>query len=264
MMHSYVARTAWQQPYLMHMVLAVASAHLRRLVSSTDQPKRHSSLVVADVSHWQTGLELYRCALSSPANDVRQQGDALVSTTFIAVLYAFALGDEVAPNAYSLDYDCAVRNALSPMAAASGMAVLRSAFGVPDLSTAWRAVLLTSDDRHCTFTCQDSGVAGIPPAFVDLCGLEDTSTPKNNAYHAILRHLSPLLIVEPSNEHFVRLISFGARTFHNFRLLLEHRDTKALLLLSYWFALLSRLNQWYVYQKTEPPAGELLISSPPL
>ena len=176
----------------------------------------------------------------------RKDGDAFISTTFLTVIYTFALSEQNKQNAYLTAYDDAIDHARSPIIAGSGIQALRFGLGVFDQSTVWKAVISASDDGRNSFTGDESGATGLPQAFVDLCELDNNSTSGNNRYHFILRHLIPLLHLDPSSEGFVKLIAFGRRTWQYFSPLLAQRDPRALLLLSYWFALLTQLDQWWV------------------
>ncbi|TKA55283.1 hypothetical protein B0A49_12685, partial [Cryomyces minteri] len=243
-MHSSVPQSAWQQPYLMHMLLAVSSAHLKRLMQVSNG-KESRAYAVAEAKHWQSGLSLYRSAIAASTGRIKPNVDVLVGTTFLSVICAFTLEDEVPLDAFVNSYDETLTYALNPMAAGSGIQALGGVINLND-SIAWMQVLRDSDDRFSTYTSQVPGVLGMPPALVDLCGLNESSTRDSNEYHSIVRLLTPLLRLEVDIEHFTKLIAFGGRTFVRFRPLLQRRDPKALLLLSYWFALLRRIDQWWL------------------
>ena len=89
-------------------------------------------------------------------------------------------------------------------------------------------------------------VRGFPQHCCGFCGVNEHSTSVNNEYHRILQMLGPLLQLERGIRHFTKLVAFGGRSVHLFRPLLQRRDPKALLLLSYWFALLRQLDQWWL------------------
>ena len=242
-MNTYVARSAWDEPYVMHMLLAVSSAHLKRLAPNSNTLRKRRSYAMAEAKHWQGGLLLYQEALATPGG--KQNVDALISTTFLSVIFAFALEDQIPEDAFITDYDKSVAHALSPMAAGSGIIALGEAFRI-HTSQAWMPVLRKGNDRLGTYTSQAPGIEGLPSALADLCGVDEQSTSANNEYHSIIRMLAPLLRLEPSVEHFTKLIAFGGRNFSLFRPLLERRDAKALLLLWYWFALVRQLDQWWL------------------
>ncbi|TKA62933.1 hypothetical protein B0A55_12314 [Friedmanniomyces simplex] len=244
-MHSHVSHSAWEQPYVMHMLLAVSSAHLKRLAPASNTPEETRLSAVAEAEHWQNGLSLYRAALAAPATRSKQNVDALIGTTFLSVIFAFALEDQIAPDAFLTEYDKSVAHVLIPMAAGSGIIALNEAVRMHD-SIAWMPVLRKGNDRCRTYTSQLPGIDGLPPALVRVCALDELSSSANNEYHSILRMLTPLLRLERSVEHFTKLIAFGGRSFSLFRPLLQRRDAKALLLLSYWIALLLQLDQWWL------------------
>ncbi|KAK0353874.1 hypothetical protein LTR91_014168 [Friedmanniomyces endolithicus] len=246
-MSSHVAHNSWSQPYTMHMLLAVSSAHLQRLTRASTTPEESRRSTLAEAEHWHNGLALYRAALASPAsrNPTAHNVDALIGTTFLSVIFAFALEDQIPANAFLTNYDEAVAHALSPLAAGSGILALDHAVPMQS-AVAWMPVLRKGNDRVGTYTDQSPGTAGLPPAFVRLCGVDEQSCAVNNEYHSILRLLAPLLRLERSVEHFTKLIAFGGRTFGLFRPLLRKRDARALLLLAYWIALLRQLDQWWL------------------
>ncbi|KAK5698703.1 hypothetical protein LTR97_006351 [Elasticomyces elasticus] len=248
-MSSYVAKMAWDQSYLMHVVLAVASNHQRRLLPNkyVSRNKRETSFVEA--THWQTGLELYQAALKKATETPTSHGDALISTTFLIVIYVFALSEANSPHSYAMDYDEAISHAQAPMIAGSGIQALQSALGVLESSMVWKSVLFSADDSQGTFTSKARGGHGVPPGLVELCDIRPDSTSDTNVYHAILRHLSPLFRLGPGPANFVKLIAFGGRTARYFRPLLDKRDEKALLLLSYWLALLQQVDQWWLLER---------------
>lgn len=67
----------------------------------------------------------------------------------------------------------------------------------------------------------------------------------------VLRLLTPLLNLPPDPENFTVLMAFCGRTWPHIKPLVERRDPRALLLLSYWFALLKQIDQWWVVQRAK-------------
>ncbi|KAK5105658.1 hypothetical protein LTR62_002508 [Meristemomyces frigidus] len=248
-MNTHVAQSAWENPYLMHMLLAVSSAHLKWLRSATKRLQESRLYAIAEAEHGQTGLSLYQAALVAAGSGSEQNMDALISTTFLSVIFAFRLEDQVSSNAFSTDYDTAVAHALGPLAAGSGIIALGEAFRVLDC-VAWMPVIRRGDDRFGSYTNQAPGIEGLPSALVDLCDLDEQSTSENSEYYSVVRALAPLLRLGPSIDHFSKLIAFGDRKFSLLRPLLRRRDAKALLLLSYWLGLLRRLDQWWLNVRT--------------
>lgn len=246
--HSSVRGKAWERPYLMHLTLAVSSAHLKRLVPRALNPRLHQCYALAEASHWQRGLRLYRAALAARHHD----SDATITATFLSIIFTFALDDALPPDSYAAaDDPDKLTHALNPLAATAGFGALRALLGERILDSVWRAVLLDSDDAHGTFSTDTPGVAGLPAAFVHLCELDPSSNADNNPYHTIVRLLTPLLRLRPDGHNFTKLIAFSGRTWRAFRPLLCRRDPRALLLLAYWFALMRQVGQWWIATRAE-------------
>lgn len=247
-MHSFVSQKAWDSAHLMHMVLTVSSAHLKRLHSDASQLWLQKQFSVAEAAHWEAGLQLYRQALNGDKPDF----DATVATTFLTVIFRFSLDDNIPQDSFSGGDEDKLRHAIDPLAATGGFRALRDIFGQFMNSSVWRTVLRGSDDDTGTFSNADkSGVEGLPAALVDLCELDAHSTNENNEYHYILRLLTPLLCFKPHFENFTKLIAFSGRTWSQFQPLVLRRDPRGLLLLAYWFASLRQVDQWWLTQRAK-------------
>lgn len=126
-MHSFVARESWLHPHLMHMVLAVSAAHLKRLYHDSSQVDYHQQYRIAEASHWDRALHFHRKAFS---NDVLNF-DATLATTFLAIIFTFSLDDHVLVDASTGNDKDTFQHALEPLAATLGFRALRGYFGKP-------------------------------------------------------------------------------------------------------------------------------------
>ncbi|KAJ9618097.1 hypothetical protein H2203_009278 [Taxawa tesnikishii (nom. ined.)] len=261
-MHSAVAKTAWDRPYLMHMVLAVSAAHMKWLTPASTQAKQHQEFAVSEAMHWQIGLELYQAELARkrppPPNTICTDFDPLVSAAFLAVIITFALDKSIPIDALSSEESGSALQVLSPMAAAGGFSALRCILGEFDGTSDWAAVLMDSDDRSGTFTNTLPGIDGLPAAFVSLCDLNSESTCENSPYHSILRRLAPLLRLVPDTENFGKLIAFIGRTWLDFRPLILRKDPRALLLLAWWLTLLGQVDQWWISERARSECAAIV------
>lgn len=227
--HSVIAKKAWDvtNPYLMHMVLAVSCAHLKRLHAEPSNMKLYQQYSIAEAAHWQRGLQLYQkllqsrsnssgsrsssrrgspCpmresttwnedsagegAISTPdANAPKLDFDATLATTFLTIIFTFALDDEIPLDAYTDEDEEKFRHAINPMAATGGFRALRDLFGDYMHDSCWKSVLMGSDDSKGTFSnSEQRGAEGLPAAFVDLCEIDANSNAENNEYyHSTLR-----------------------------------------------------------------------------
>ncbi|KAK3113974.1 hypothetical protein LTR53_008181 [Teratosphaeriaceae sp. CCFEE 6253] len=247
LLHDNVWRRAWDHPYLMHMALAVSAAHLTRLRADSSFGRAGERLSVTEARHWQRALLLHGAELAQPSGAYDTRYDARVETTLLTIIYLFALEDDLPLHTFSSTSDEALAHATSPLAACSGFRALRINAAPRESSSVWIPVLAATDDERGTFTSETPGIEGLPPAFIDLCDLDEHSTVQNNDYHGILRLLTPILSLPPSVDNFPRLFAFAGRSWLRFfKPLVKQKDHRALLLMSYWFALLHQIDQWWL------------------
>lgn len=162
--HSVISQKAWEKENqsLMHMVLAVSCAHLKRLHTEPSQVRLYQQYSIAEAAHWQTGLQLYQKLLKgnsagfsskpnaeerSPAfvltpdsdsglsekstgpqpNDtiIKPDFDATLATTFLTIIFTFALDDDIPLDAYTDSDQEKFRHAINPLAATGGFRALR-------------------------------------------------------------------------------------------------------------------------------------------
>lgn len=89
-----------------------------------------------------------------------------------------------------------------------------------------------------------SSIEGIPPAFIQLYSLDNSSTADNSPYYAAVHGLAPLLRIECNQSTIGRFLLFMSHMQPDFRRLLEQKDSRALLLLAYWYAKASHSVWW--------------------
>lgn len=99
----------------------------------------------------------------------------------------------------------------------------------------------------------------------ELYEITESSTIANNPYHAPLRLLAPLLQIEAGIPNFTKLITFMGRMGLQFHALLIEREARALLILAYWLALMSKIPQWWIVGRAKHECaaiGTLLRNHP--
>jgi len=93
-------------------------------------------------------------------------------------------------------------------------------------------------------------VANLPPKFVELYGLDKSSTIESNPYHAAASILAQVLPLETTPENIAKLVSFVGLPNPTYHRLLEDRDPRALLLLAYWYAkTVECRQQWWLSRR---------------
>ena len=254
---SVVETTAGAKPYLMHVVLAMGLAHLRRLAPLSGPRATQRRLVGAETFHWHAALQAYRSRLAADGA-FKDDFDSMVATTFLTILYTFALDDDIAVDALGTNATAAWTHALEPLAAASGFRALNCVNTMNMPGSVWTPVVSETDNEDHTFTSKAPGIDSLPAAFIDLCDLSPESTEANNPYHSIVRHLTPLLALKPGLANMTTLFAFVGRTWRVLRPLLLQRDCRALLLVSWWLALLHQVDQWWVATRARSECAALV------
>ncbi|KAK5114308.1 hypothetical protein LTR62_002559 [Meristemomyces frigidus] len=238
---------AWYDPALMHLALAVSTAHQQRLHCRSNDHSVLSSLRLSAAHHWQSALAIQRTQLAK--TDASQNLGISVLKLSLIVIFTFALDDVLPVNTFLDGNAEMINHAIAPLAACNGFRAFKPSSDrliALDQGSPAASVLTSADDSDHTFTDVQPGVEGLPPTFVKLCDLDSNSTCENNVYHKIVRLLTPLLRLTPSPNNFVRLMAFGGRIWLDIQPLLQRRDHAALLLVAYWLALLRQVNQWWI------------------
>ena len=81
-----------------------------------------------------------------------------------------------------------------------------------------------------------TGLEGFPAGFIQLYGLDESSTEENNPYHAAVHALAPLLHIECNQSTTAIFLMIIPYMGLKFKTLLAMKDPRALLWLAYWYA----------------------------
>jgi hypothetical protein len=246
-MHNVVAKEIWSSPYLMHMVLAVSSGHRRRLLQTYGQKEQLRELGILEASHWQEGLQLYQSELARkfpPSGPARTDFDAIIAAMFLTTVFTFASEDG------TLDIDSATSDddlgrILSPMDSTIGLKALSVVGTGLRSDSPWIRVFHAASNSPGSITSDEQGITGLPLAFVKLCELDEISSSHDNAYHRILRHLTPLLKMKLDSQNMNKVMSFGGRLHTTIKPLVIAKDARTLLLLSWWLSLFRVADKWW-------------------
>ncbi|KAL8969479.1 MAG: hypothetical protein Q9197_004318 [Variospora fuerteventurae] len=95
------------------------------------------------------------------------------------------------------------------------------------------------------------GFEDVPPDLKKVFGIEQHSTPKNNAYYATIHTLVPLLTTNRTQKSLTRLMMVVHRFTPDLYQLLRMRDERALLLLAYWLGLMSEVHLWWISNRAQ-------------
>lgn len=248
-MQTIVAANIWHDAYLTHLVIAVSAGHQRRLLGPSSQTKKLRELRLEELSHWQTGLQLFQAELSCrnpPPGPERMDFDSMVAAMFLTIVFTFATQDGNLEGNVTVGGNDFEQSIITPISSTGGFRALQAIWPGPNENSVWIPVLYAADDANGSFTSKKPGAEGLPPAFVQLCELDHHSTSEMSPYHAILRHLTPLLQMELTPRDMSKLFAFGGRLHRTFRPLAVRKDPRGLLLLSWWLALLRQVDEWWI------------------
>ncbi|OQV01430.1 hypothetical protein CLAIMM_06794 [Cladophialophora immunda] len=228
-----VVSIALDEPLAMHSVLAAAGCHFRYHVKS---PRGRCLSETYHTMRACSGLRLY---LEMQQVD---KIDAAITTSMFLGSISFA--DMVE------DFQVPLKNRQVPffwVGSQRGLGSLLTLFRFkPSLQSMWldvfepvaEALLGLYDDRP--------GVSGIPAEFATVFDLSETSNCDDHPYLKLLRRLWRLLPVDPGNELALLLyMQFVEGMSSQFVVLLNSLDTRALMLVSYWLALICAKDCWW-------------------
>jgi hypothetical protein len=221
----------------MHLVQTITATHDRYL-SPTPNPRR----TVTEVYHLSRAAALFNAKLSAPIRP--SDRDALWATAALLGTAAFSWIDASCPEeAWPLrpadpsdlewlrmsEQKSAIWNLTDPLRPDSVFHVLKEDFN--------NGYLVAFDVPVC-------GVEGIPEPFVRLCGLDGASSRESSPYFVAVHVLVALLGVECRQETIVRFLGFIGHMRPEFKRLLERKDSRALVLLAYWYAKVCKAVWW--------------------
>ncbi|KAF4629536.1 hypothetical protein G7Y89_g8614 [Cudoniella acicularis] len=228
---------AYSHPYLMHVVQTVTAAHDRILSAPAHQ---NSTKTTTEIYHLSRAAALLNKTLSEPIRP--EDRDAVWATAALLGLAAFSwIEVSSVEEAWPLkspepsDLEWITMSELkSVIYDLTQPSRPDSMFHKVDVS--YKAANNTSPPT----------LSDMPPLFLQLFELDDSSTPQNNPYLSAIKILVPLFLlnVECDRASIVRFLPFVGRMEPRFKALIESKDARALLLLAYWYAMVCKSVWW--------------------
>jgi hypothetical protein len=236
-------------PYLMHSVLALTTKHDRYLLPDVhDDPQRKA----LEYFHYGRAAALFNRKLSN-RNDPTPgpEHDALWGTAvFLGHLASGTLDGNSAEEVWPMK-DGTSGEALSWLRIHEGLRLLWY-LSEPFAPGRMFHELVNSPDHGFMMTKLDPviqpGIEGVPPDFIKLCGLDEDSTLENNPYQKAIRTLVPVIDLPWTGINGLKFMTFIAMMDSRYKLLLKQKDTTALVLLAWWYALVLR-SHWYLSRR---------------
>lgn len=219
----------------MHIILATGTAHLRYTSPDNDFYRLSESY------HWQQCLIQYKKEIQSGVG--AHNMDGLISTCILLSALMFTTEDIDPRNSWVFSSD---PEALNWLAIQSGLRGLLAATGVGlHCQSIWWPVFVESRSSESTFDDHRPGAVDLHPVLAELCEIGPTTTEETNPYHWPLRMLGPMMALEPGDRSMSKYIPFMGRILPDFMDLLRMKEPRALVIISYWLALMCNTSyQW--------------------
>ena len=226
---------AQEAPFLFHAILAYTSHHLQYLQPTQQRFKQSATY------YRQRGLELYRKELNGSIT--LHNMDAVFGACMIFAVLAYAADDIGPEKSFVFSEEPGAINWLSVQA---GFLTLKTMRDIqPYLSSSIWGPLFRESDEQGLFYDTRTGAEGLPETFVELCGIDESSTDDNNPYHAALRLCMSIMHIKVNMQMFTKFISFPGRMRLEFFNIVRERDPVALLIVSYWLSRMCGIDQWW-------------------
>lgn len=231
-----VPRLAIQHSHLLHITIAITLLHDRALGGSALYPTTNESY------HLSCAAAMFNAKLS--ATITNNDKDALWATA----VYMCATSVFNIPSS-DIEENWPLRTRPDDLKWLNLQAGLRVVWSLADLHRPGGvfSTIVDHSDENCVFPrVPEPGVAGLPPALIELCGLTGLSNGTNNPYHTAIRHLSWLFPIKASPANLLTFMIFAGGMTAAYRNLLQQRDPRALLLFGVWYSRLFNTTWWMV------------------
>ncbi|MCJ1379777.1 hypothetical protein MMC17_002880 [Xylographa soralifera] len=220
----------------MHAVQATTAIHDRFLYASPDAP-----LTTTELYHLSQAAALFNRKLSEPIKP--SERDALWITAVLLGSTTFAQIEASKPEeAWPL--------ASSKPSDLEWLQISSCKEAVWNLTNPLRPdgiFHMIADEYHNEYLAPaavTSEIEGIPPLFLQLYGLDTLSTADNSPYFSAVYTIANLLRIEGDCLSNTRYLSFIGHMKPDFKRLVELKDSRALLIMAYWYAMGIHLTWW--------------------
>ncbi|KAF2001471.1 hypothetical protein P154DRAFT_553725 [Amniculicola lignicola CBS 123094] len=233
-------------PFLMQMVLSLTLMHDAHLASKNGDHLVAEKCSKDALQRWNTGTTIFNQVLSRPI--LPSSRDALWATAAImgSLVFAYVETTDVEKswplkpsNPNDLDWlklsegKKAIWQIASPNRADSVFnSVSKEHFWA--LAAAW----INQDDT-----------SGLSNSMTKLMDIGPESTIKNNPYHLPALLLSHLQHLVPTHDNVLNFLYFMGCMTSEYKMLLETKDPRALLLLGWWFRMLEVGELWWLTRR---------------
>lgn len=219
----------------MHGLIGVATTHLCSVLPN------NCSYRVAESYHWQQAIQRYTKEISSGVTEKNM--DPLYSACILLTVHSFRMEEFDPRSSFIFSNNPADLNWLRLQ---GGLRYLleRTKTWMPN--SIWWEFFMQAHDENLNYNDDRPGRVGLNPALADLCGINESSTVENNPYLWPLRMLTNLLALERTKDNYQKYYNWMGRLEPEYYDCLLRKDPPALVLLSWWLALMCIVEEWWI------------------
>ena len=230
-----------QHPFLLHIVLTLTLTHDQYLAKESN-----SKLSAAIAFHWSQGASLLNQKLSGHIKP--SERDAVWACAGLLGALSFVSSPATAPEeAWPLKPH-------SP----SDLDWLRMTEGKRAI---WKITDPMREDsvfypmvpnfvQFDTTVSYSPELESLSPELIKVCKLDDKAMLESNPYLTAASFIARMIGIECNSHNFGVFLSFLGCMHGEFRQLLERKDPIALVLMAYWYAMISPLQAWWMLRRT--------------
>ncbi|KAE8138329.1 hypothetical protein BDV38DRAFT_244319 [Aspergillus pseudotamarii] len=235
MMRGKMIQLAFDSPFLMHAIIGAATSHLRRIYPEDN------TYTMVEAYHWQKAIKQYSEEISTAVGPHNM--DPLYSACLLMTIHSFSLEEYNPRSSFVFSDD---PESLNWLMLQSGLRHLLQ-LTVPWMTQSmWWDVFRRSREGNPLYDDHRPGRVDLHPELADICGIDDTTTEETNPYHWPLRMLTPLLSLERSMKTFTHYTNYMGRLLPEYYDQLLKKDPPALIILSWWLALIVDFDVWWM------------------
>ena len=224
----------------MHAVLALTLMHDRHL-SATPRGKLSNT----EAFQWYQSIALFNSKLSGPI-ETSERDPLWATAVFLGLIAVYHIKADTAEQAWPLKPPSSLD--LNWLKMSQGKKEIWKITQPLRNESVFRPLVMD----NMSFIPEPSTLLGLevlPPDLNKLCDLDAFSTVDNNPYYAAASALAQILNFDDNFLTIMNFLQFTNSMRQDYRRLLELKDSRALLLLAYWYAKVCQTQHWWLWHR---------------
>jgi hypothetical protein len=220
----------------MHTILAASCLYLNR-VRPGDKNRE-----ILEIQHWNRAIQLYQTELTCAEIGPHNTG-ALIGTCILLGMNDICPIGFKPQDSWIFTSNPADLNWLALQGGLRCLIDVTKSF-IDD--SIWGPAFRAATEQLKSFSEEQTGRKGLHDELADLCDIDDYTTTKTNTYHWPVQILSRMLKLKPYDrpENYNIFVTWMGRILPDFITYLRRKDERALLILSWWMALMCAVSSF--------------------